>query len=53
MIIFQLHLVHWNVSKYETFEEAVNYPDGVCVLAIFLKVIMKCINKKITKLKFI
>lgn len=35
---FQLHLVHWNTSKYKTFAEAAKAPDGLAVLGVFLKV---------------
>jgi len=33
----EVHLVHVNVEKYQTFEEAVRHPDGLCVLGAFLK----------------
>ncbi|XP_051970512.1 carbonic anhydrase 2-like [Xyrauchen texanus] len=33
----ELHLVHWN-TKYQSFEEAVNKPDGLAVVGVFLKV---------------
>ncbi|KAL3275450.1 hypothetical protein HHI36_020210 [Cryptolaemus montrouzieri] len=33
----ELHLVHWNSSKYPTFEEAAKHHDGFCVLGLFLK----------------
>lgn len=32
----EIHLVHWN-KKYGTIAEAVKYPDGLCVLGIFLQ----------------
>ncbi|ENN72245.1 hypothetical protein YQE_11108, partial [Dendroctonus ponderosae] len=35
----ELHLVHWNSSKYSSFAEAAKYPDGLAVLGVFLKVI--------------
>lgn len=35
---FQLHLVHWNTSKYKTFAEAAKASDGLAVLGVFLKV---------------
>lgn len=35
--IFQLHFVHWN-TKYSSFEVAAEQPDGLCVIAVFLKV---------------
>jgi hypothetical protein len=31
--IFQLHLVHYNSSKYKSFAEAVDKPDGLAVFA--------------------
>ncbi|EEB15697.1 carbonic anhydrase, putative [Pediculus humanus corporis] len=34
----ELHLVHWNSTKYSSFKEAANYSDGLAVLGIFLKV---------------
>ncbi|MCJ8744748.1 hypothetical protein PDJAM_G00122140 [Pangasius djambal] len=33
----ELHLVHWN-TKYENFGEAVNKPDGLAVVGVFLKI---------------
>lgn len=42
----ELHLVHWNTTKYATFNEAAEHPDGLCVLGVFLKVI--CTLLKIT-----
>ncbi|XP_066234889.1 carbonic anhydrase 2 [Saccopteryx leptura] len=33
----ELHLVHWN-TKYEDFGKAVQHPDGLAVLGVFLKV---------------
>lgn len=34
----ELHLVHYNASKYKTFAEAVDKPDGLAVLGIMIKV---------------
>ncbi|KAK1163391.1 carbonic anhydrase 5A, mitochondrial [Acipenser oxyrinchus oxyrinchus] len=34
----ELHLVHWNASKYKSFEEAVMEGDGLAVVAVFLKI---------------
>uniref|UniRef100_A0A182W8K4 Alpha-carbonic anhydrase domain-containing protein n=1 Tax=Anopheles minimus TaxID=112268 RepID=A0A182W8K4_9DIPT len=34
----ELHLVHWNQSKYKSFAEAAGHPDGLAVLGVFLKV---------------
>ncbi|EGV93503.1 Carbonic anhydrase 2, partial [Cricetulus griseus] len=36
-IIIPLHLVHWN-TKYGDFGKAVQHPDGLAVLGIFLKI---------------
>ncbi|KAM9198367.1 carbonic anhydrase 2 isoform 1-T1 [Dugong dugon] len=33
----ELHLVHWN-TKYGKFEKAMQHPDGLAVLGIFLKI---------------
>ncbi|KAJ8249406.1 hypothetical protein GJAV_G00234460 [Gymnothorax javanicus] len=33
----ELHLVHWNTSKYQDFREAVTAPDGLAVLGVFLE----------------
>ncbi|XP_029004026.1 carbonic anhydrase 1-like [Betta splendens] len=33
----ELHLVHWN-TKYASFGEAVNKPDGLAVVGVFLKI---------------
>lgn len=33
----ELHLVHWNSTKYSSFAEAAKYPDGLAVLGVFLK----------------
>jgi hypothetical protein len=33
--IFQLHLVHYNSSKYKSFAEAADKPDGLAVFAYF------------------
>lgn len=34
----ELHLVHWNQTKYSSFAEAAGQPDGLAVLGVFLKV---------------
>lgn len=34
----ELHLVHWNKSKYSSFAEAASKPDGLAVLGVFLDV---------------
>ncbi|XP_060535393.1 carbonic anhydrase isoform X2 [Cylas formicarius] len=33
----EIHLVHWNATKYKSFAEAVKHPDGLAVLGVFLK----------------
>ncbi|XP_060586826.1 carbonic anhydrase 13-like isoform X2 [Ruditapes philippinarum] len=33
----ELHLVHWNSTKYSNFNEAVNQPDGLAVLGIMIQ----------------
>ena len=37
-ITFQLHLVHWNRTKYSSPNEAAGEPDGLAVLGMFLEV---------------
>ncbi|ESO96312.1 hypothetical protein LOTGIDRAFT_205401 [Lottia gigantea] len=34
----ELHLVHYNATKYSSFGEAVDKPDGLAVFGIFLKI---------------
>ncbi|XP_068116755.1 carbonic anhydrase 5A, mitochondrial isoform X2 [Hyperolius riggenbachi] len=34
----ELHLVHWNCTKYRTFEEAIMEDNGLAVIGVFLKV---------------
>ncbi|KAK7483021.1 hypothetical protein BaRGS_00025684 [Batillaria attramentaria] len=34
----EIHLVHWNSTKYKSFGEAADKPDGLAVLCIFVKV---------------
>lgn len=34
----ELHLVHWNSTKYQSFGDAVNKPDGLAVFGIMLDV---------------
>lgn len=36
--MFQLHFVHWNCDKYNSFSEAIDHPDGLAVLGVFLQV---------------
>ncbi|KAL5280001.1 CA2 family protein [Megaselia abdita] len=33
----ELHLVHWNTTKYPSFGEAAKHPDGLAVLGVFFK----------------
>lgn len=37
-MIFQLHLVHWNAVKFESFEDAALEENGLAVIGVFLKV---------------
>lgn len=39
---FQLHLVHWNAVKFQTFEDAALEENGLAVIGVFLKVKMSC-----------
>jgi len=34
----QLHLVHWNATRFPSFNEAVKSDGGVCVLTVFIEV---------------
>ncbi|CAB3385990.1 Hypothetical predicted protein [Cloeon dipterum] len=34
----ELHLVHWNTTKYQSFAEAAQHPDGLAVLGVFFDV---------------
>ena len=38
LILFQLHLVHWNAVKFESFEDAALEENGLAVIGVFLKV---------------
>jgi carbonic anhydrase len=42
----ELHLVHWNKTKYGSFAEALGQPDGLAVLGVFLQVRANEINIK-------
>ncbi|XP_049304909.1 carbonic anhydrase [Bactrocera dorsalis] len=33
----ELHLVHWNTTKYESFAKAASAPDGLAVLGVFFE----------------
>lgn len=33
----ELHLVHWNTTKFRSLDEAMSRDDGLCVLAVFLQ----------------
>lgn len=33
----ELHVVHWNAEKYQSYQEASGSPEGLAVLAVFLK----------------
>lgn len=51
----ELHLVHWNSTKYKSFTEAAKHSDGLCVLGVFLKPGSKHdeLQKIVDKLKYI
>jgi len=34
----EMHLVHWNAEKYSSIDEAVDKPDGLAVLGVFMEV---------------
>ncbi|KAM4705400.1 carbonic anhydrase 1-like [Rhinophrynus dorsalis] len=34
----ELHIVHWNSQRYPNFADAVQHPDGLAVLGVFLKI---------------
>ncbi|KYO48337.1 carbonic anhydrase 13 isoform A [Alligator mississippiensis] len=34
----ELHVVHWNADRYSSFVEAARQPDGLAVMAVFLKI---------------
>ncbi|XP_070536616.1 carbonic anhydrase-related protein-like isoform X2 [Ptychodera flava] len=34
----ELHLIHWNSSRYSSLEEAMGKPDGIAVVALFIQV---------------
>ncbi|KAK6480061.1 carbonic anhydrase 7-like [Huso huso] len=36
--VSELHLVHWNATKYKTIQEASVAPDGLAVLGIFIEI---------------
>lgn len=38
MFASELHLVHWDSTRFSSFAEAVDKPNGLCVLGIFLTV---------------
>ena len=46
MYASELHLVHYNSSKYKSFAEAADKPDGLAVFAFFIKVGAKHIGMK-------
>lgn len=41
----ELHLVHWNTTKYPSFGEAAAHPDGLAVLGVFLEVSLPTNNQ--------
>lgn len=42
----ELHMVHWNTSKYRSFGEAAGQYDGLAVLGVFLTVSILCYRCK-------
>ncbi|XP_055489644.1 carbonic anhydrase 13-like [Leucoraja erinacea] len=60
----ELHLVHWNADKYESFEVAAQAPDGLAVIGVFLKVSnhnpalkrlissLDCVQEKCSRIEF-
>ena len=44
MIFLQLHLIHWNRTKYQTPNVAAGHGDGLAVLALFLDTRPICEN---------
>lgn len=40
----ELHLVHWNTSKYNSFQEAAGREDGLAVLGVLLMVSVNSFN---------
>ncbi|XP_049638380.1 carbonic anhydrase 1-like [Suncus etruscus] len=34
----EIHIVHWDSEKYSNFSEAVSQPDGLVIIAVFMKV---------------
>lgn len=49
----ELHLVHWNRTKYSSIDEAAGHPDGLAVLGVFLKVSNTAVNWYIRYLDYI
>lgn len=47
----ELHLVHWNTSKYNSFNEAAGQEDGLAVLGVFLVVSVCDVHTNSTKIK--
>jgi len=38
LCFIQLHLVHWNATRFPSFSEAVKSDGGICVLTVFIEV---------------
>ena len=36
--LLQLHLIHWNSTKYSSLEDALGKPDGIAIIALFIQV---------------
>jgi len=43
LCFIQLHLVHWNATRFTSFNDAVKSDHGICVLTVFIEVARRCI----------
>lgn len=53
----EMHLVHWDASRFKSIQEAVQSTDGLCVLAVFIEVgtehcALKAITDRLTEVSF-
>lgn len=37
-LTWQLHFVHYNISLFKSFEEALKQPNGLCVVGVFVDI---------------
>ena len=49
----ELHIVHWNSTKYGSFHEAAGHPDGLAVLGCFLKVNDRMLGRFVWRISWI